>query len=114
MVTLCRNASRETGLTYLDHLTYVCRQGQSQAILDWYHNTCGMETFIINPSQGSEVIEVKGEAGLRLMVGEWLSEWLCREVGGEVQDTEHQNDFKLVLAEPLGKEGHVNRRVYTS
>ena len=23
----------------------------------------------------------RGEAGLRLMVGEWLSEWLCREEG---------------------------------
>lgn len=100
-----------TGLTHLDHLTYVCRPGQSKDILDWYRHTCGMETFIINPSQGSDVFEVEGEAGLRLMVGEWLSEWLCREVGGEIQDGQHKTNFKLVLAEPLGEDGHVSRRV---
>ena len=104
------------GLTQLDHLTYVCRAGQSKEILQWYSNTCGMETFSINPSQPSEVVDVEGEAGLRLRVGEWLGEWLCTEVGGEIPQapaTPYQdlNNFKLVLAEPLGEGGHVNRRV---
>ena len=72
-----------------------------------------METFVINPGQGTN-LEVVGEAGLSLSVGSWLSEWLCREVGGEIERTgETQNNFKLVLAEPLGLEGHVNRRVTT-
>ena len=106
------------GLKQLDHLTYVCRAGQSQAILEWYSKTCGMETFLLNPSQpGSEVVEVEGEAGLRLRVGEWLGEWLCREVGGQISpplpSQQHLNSFKLVLAEPLGQGGHVNRRVAT-
>ena len=108
------------GITQLDHLTYVCRAGQSKDILQWYSNTCGMETFIIDPSQDSDVVDVEGEAGLRLRVGEWMGEWLCREVGGEIPPPSpprapHQdlNNFKLVLAEPLGEGGHVNRRVVT-
>ena len=103
----------------MDHLTYVCRAGQSKEILEWYCLTCGMETFIINPSQGTDMVEVEGEAGLRLRVGEWLGEWLCREVGGEIKPLsspsshhQHRNNFKLVLAEPLGEGGHVNRRVF--
>ena len=70
-----------------------------------------VEKIRFGRAASSEVMEVEGEAGLRLMVGEWLSEWLCREVGGEIEDTGHQNSFKLVLAEPLGREGHVSRRV---
>ena len=26
----------------LDHVTYVCRPGQSKAILQWYSDVCGM------------------------------------------------------------------------
>ena len=100
-----------TGLTHLDHITFVCLPGTSQTILDWYRDTAGMEPFIINPGEGSQ-LEVVGEAGLSLSVGCWLSEWLCREVGGEIESqAETVNNFKLVLAEPLGLEGHVNRRV---
>ena len=118
------SSSLSPSLKQLDHLTYVCRAGQSQEILEWYRNTCGMQTFLINPSQASDVVDVEGEAGLRLRVGEWLGEWLCREVGGEIPppspptsttSSHHQmNNFKLVLAEPLGEGGHVNRRVVTS
>ena len=109
------------GLGQVDHLTYVCRAGESQDILQWYSLTCGMQTFVINPSQASDVVDVEGEAGLRLRVGEWMEEWLCREVGGEIppppspvtsqSSHQHRTNFKLVLAEPLGEGGHVNRRV---
>ena len=100
-----------TGLTYIDHITYVCRAGESDKILDWYHNTCGMTRFKLSPSEDDkEGVTVDGEAGLRLKVGEWLSEWLCRETGVTC-NSDKQKDFKLVLAEPLtdNTQGHVNR-----
>ena len=105
---------RPTGLTHLDHVTLVCRPGQSGHILDWYRDTCGMQTFVIKPGQASQ-LEVEGEDGLRLVVGSWLTEWLCREVGGHIQRPgQPHNNFKLVLAEPLGRTGHVTRRVLSS
>lgn len=97
------------GLTYMDHITYVCREGESQAILDWYGETCGMVRFMINKEEGEEGTVIDGEVGIRLKVGEWLAEWLCREEGGQTGDSQERN-FKLVLAEPLAgtKDGHVN------
>jgi len=87
----------------LDHLTYVCRPGESRHILDWYKTCCGMERFIVDTEDDLESgIVIKDEAGMRMMVGEWLSEWLCREEGVEATDS----NFKLVLAEPLHDHPH--------
>ena len=101
----------DTGLTHLDHVTYVCRPGDSDRILTWYQQTCGMTRFKMTPSEGEEGVEVTGEAGLRLKVGEWMSEWMCREVGVSSDDQVKERNFKLVLAEPLevNHDGHVNR-----
>ena len=93
-------------------MTFVCEVGQSRDILDWYRVTCGMESFLISqeeePGEGTVIQDV----GMKLTVGSWITEWLCREEG--VTWTEGQDDvrnFKLVLAEPLpGHEnGHVNK-----
>ena len=75
-----------------------------------------------------EGVVIGEEVGMRMKVGEWISSWLCREEGvrlpqangGEKNvfhtfskqlfclrnsflfaDVDCQNDFKLVLAEPL-------------
>ena len=105
------NGIVDTGLTHLDHVTYVCRPGDSDRILTWYQQTCGMTRFKMTPSEGEEGVEVTGEAGLRLKVGEWMSEWMCREVGVSSDDQVKERNFKLVLAEPLevNHDGHVNR-----
>ena len=96
------------GLTYMDHLTYVCTVGQAEKILSWYQKTCGMAKFRLKSEDEERGLEVT-EGGLRLRVGEWLTDWLCREVG--VASTNEETNFKLVLAEPLSNEGngHVNR-----
>ena len=91
-------------LTSIDHVTYVCNPGDTERILAWYRECCDMQRFLItedeDPEAGLEVPDV----GMRLSVGEWVTEWLCREQGVQ-GDT-----FKLVLAEPLegNKESHVN------
>ena len=56
-------------------------------------------------------VEVGGEAGLRLKVGAWLGEWLCRETGATIGQEGEERNFKLVLAEPLteGGSGHVDK-----
>ena len=56
-------------------------------------------------------VEVGGEAGLRLKVGAWLGEWLCRETGATIGQEGEESNFKLVLAEPLteGGSGHVDK-----
>jgi len=99
------------GLTYMDHITYVCRVGESKDILDWYRDTCGMARFIISQEEGEEGTVIDGDVGIRLKVGEWMSEWLCREVGGQTAHTDQERNFKLVLAEPLHHAGddHVNK-----
>ena len=56
-------------------------------------------------------LEVAGDAALRLKVGEWVSEWMCRETGVRANTGDRERDFKLVLAEPLADDsvGHVNK-----
>ena len=99
------------GLTYMDHITYVCRVGESKDILDWYRDTCGMARFLISQGEGEDGTVIEGDVGIRLKVGEWLSEWLCREVGGQTEHSDKERNFRLVLAEPLQEDGqdHVNR-----
>jgi len=101
----------------IDHVTYVCRPGESGHILDWYKMCCGMQRFLVSRQDEPDAgIVLDGAPGLRMKVGSWLAEWLCREEGVEWQapttistnnTNVHNNNrsdslnFKLVLAEPL-------------
>ena len=85
----------DAGLSYIDHITYVCQYGESNRILDWYHNTCGMTRFKITPTEDDDGVEVDGDAALRLKVGEWMSEWMCRENG--VSSGENKRNFKTFI-----------------
>jgi len=114
-------------LTQSDHITYVCRQGESQRILQWYRQVCGMQNFPVKRSEreggvktretGDEEfgcegeLYLRGEVGMRLQAGLWLSQWLCREEGLQLPSSPHSKgrNFKLVLAEPL--HGHQDSHV---
>lgn len=75
--------------THMDHVTYVCHQGQSQKILAWYGDLFKMQRFLVNSRESEENgVTIPGEVNMRLMVGQWLSSWLCREEG--VQSQENQ------------------------
>ena len=52
------------GLTHVDHVTYVCRRGESEAILAWYRDTCGMAAF----SLAGETEELGLEAGWTICI----------------------------------------------
>ncbi|XP_059078323.1 4-hydroxyphenylpyruvate dioxygenase-like protein [Tigriopus californicus] len=101
----------------MDHLTYVCETGQSQAILDWYAKCFGMERFMVNPEESEpEGIVIGEEVGMRMKVGEWISSWMCNEIGAKFPTSSDSVDdttlnFKLVLAEPLAgyPESHVQK-----
>ena len=41
--------------THMDHVTYVCHQGQSQKILQWYHKMFKMRRFFVNPQVNSKI-----------------------------------------------------------
>jgi len=106
-----RSTEQSVGLTFMDHITYVCREGESKTILDWYNETCGMVRFMMNKEEvDEEGTVIDGEVGIRLKVGEWLSEWLCKEEGSQTGEEQKERNFKLVLAEPLTgtNKGHVN------
>ena len=92
--------------THMDHITYVCHQGQSQKILQWYNSVFKMKRFLVNPQESiSEGVEIPGDVNMRLSVGEWLSSWMCREEGVQFQGQDSKDlNFKLVLAEPLDNE----------
>ena len=48
----------EAGLTHIDHVTYVVRRGQSEAILAWYRDTCGM-------ARHASHLDTEGNAGVK-------------------------------------------------
>jgi len=96
--------------THMDHVTYVCEEGQSQRILSWYSDLFKMQRFFVNPDEDEKGVEISGDVNMRLTVGEWLSSWMCREEGVQLENCNNEKlNFKLVLAEPLDneKDSHV-------
>jgi len=90
--------------TQMDHVTYVCRAGESKRVLEWYASCFGMQRFLVNSLEAMEDdgVEIGEEVGMRMTVGEWISSWLCREEGVHFQHSQNDpRNFKLVLAEPL-------------
>ena len=72
--------------SHMDHVTYVCRKGQSSEILAWYGDIFKMKRFLVNPQESKGGVEIAGDVNMRLTVGEWMSSWLCREEGVQFQD----------------------------
>ena len=110
------NDINNTLTSFIDHVTYVCKIGESKSILQWYQNCFGMERFLIGREEmlDDDGIEIGEEVGMRLTVGEWISSWMCREEGVKFNSSQCSADslnFKLVLAEPLeGNQGsHVQQ-----
>ena len=67
-------------------MTYVVGAGESAAVLDWYSRCFGMTRFLVNaaesPAEG--VVVGRAQDGLRLTVGEWMSQWMCSGMKGPV------------------------------
>jgi len=99
-------------LTHIDHVTYVVNEGESENILGWYRDCCGMEKFQITSDDDPEVGTVFTDVGMKLNAGDWISEWMCREDGVMWTDELEQpmRNFKLVIAEPLAdrEDSHVH------
>ena len=96
-----------------DHVTYVCRSGESKNILDWYSRCFGMKRytswnvctttpatsimflnrFLVSSAENVATgVEIGGEVGMRMTVGEWISSWLCREEGVQFPKSEDDDD----------------------
>lgn len=108
-----KKIDNETGyLTHIDHVTYVGNVGDTERILNWYRACCGMERFVISQDDDPEIGTVFDDVGMKLNVGDWLSEWMCREDGVMwYKDGEQkEKNFKLVIAEPLAdrEDSHVH------
>ncbi|XP_042868924.1 4-hydroxyphenylpyruvate dioxygenase-like protein isoform X2 [Penaeus japonicus] len=87
--------------THIDHVTYVCRAGESRQLLDWYEQCFGMKRFFANGVETeADGFVLGGNIGLRLKAMEY---WRCAETGllsapgASMQDS----SLKLVIAEPL-------------
>ena len=75
--------------THMDHVTYVCEEGQSQRILSWYSDLFKMQRFFVNPDEDEKGVEISGDVNMRLTVGEWLSSWMCREEGVQLENCDN-------------------------
>ena len=80
--------------SHMDHVTYVCRKGESSEILAWYGDIFKMKRFLVNPQESKGGVEIAGDVNMRLTVGEWMSSWLCREEGVQFQD---ENTDRYIL-----------------
>ena len=92
-------------MTHIDHVTYVCNIGDTERILSWYRKSCGMERFLISPDEDPELGVIFEDVGMKLNVGNWITEWMCREEGIKMLQEDDVRNFKLVLAEPLPGDG---------
>ncbi|XP_069970953.1 4-hydroxyphenylpyruvate dioxygenase-like protein [Penaeus vannamei] len=87
--------------THVDHVTYVCRAGESRQLLDWYEQCFGMKRFFANGEETeADGFVLGGNIGLRLKAMEY---WRCAETGLLSASGASMEDasLKLVIAEPL-------------
>ncbi|XP_037799557.1 4-hydroxyphenylpyruvate dioxygenase-like protein [Penaeus monodon] len=87
--------------THVDHVTYVCRAGESRHLLDWYEQCFGMKRFFANGEETeADGFVLGGNIGLRLKAMEY---WRCAETGLLSASGASMEDasLKLVIAEPL-------------
>merc|ERR1719204_1565265 len=69
-------------LADIDHVTYVCREGESLKILAFYKETCGMERFLVDPMEEVATgVEIGEEVGYLNSGGLETDGWLCHEQG---------------------------------
>ncbi|XP_013783055.1 4-hydroxyphenylpyruvate dioxygenase-like protein [Limulus polyphemus] len=96
-----------SGVTHVDHVTYVCRPGESHSILNWYEQVFGMKRFLMNREENmKEGLILDGQVGMRLKAMEY---WRCAEVGlSSAPSTQPENpgansgqSLIFVLAESL-------------
>ena len=113
-------------MTHVDHLTYVCRPGQSPAVLRWYEACLGARRF--SASIADDPIEGEPERvrqtwltgvcigffGAGLVIGDGigmrlrvLDYWRCAETGLVLDDADANDgsSLKIVLVESLPHQG---------
>ncbi|XP_042317406.1 4-hydroxyphenylpyruvate dioxygenase-like protein [Sceloporus undulatus] len=85
-------------ITHFDHITYVCPQGSTQAVLDWYKNCFDFQRFLVHKQDDAiEGYVIQGAGvGLRLIAMQYSRRGL------NLLD----HDCKFILAESLPEQRH--------
>ena len=92
-------------ITHVDHMTYVCRPGESSEIIRWYEKCLGAEKFVTNRTEDPiEGLVIAEGIGMRLRV---MHYWQCAESGIQLpnSDANDGSSLKIVLAESLPDQG---------
>ena len=55
----CEEAEEVELTSHMDHITYVCRTGEIQGVLEWYARVFGMKRFMISPQETVDDGEAK-------------------------------------------------------
>ncbi|KAL7637045.1 UNVERIFIED_CONTAM: hypothetical protein RMT77_012803 [Armadillidium vulgare] len=100
-LTLEKNRELRKPLTdFIDHVSLVCRIGESKSIIDWYQKCFKMKRFFSNKEDTAEDgFVLDGVIGMRLKALEY---WRCAETGVSTSsDINCANTLKLVIVEPL-------------
>lgn len=85
-------------ITEFDHITYACRIGETNRILEWYEAVFGMKRFDFGDPDGITV--QTGNIGMKLNAMEY---WMCAETGlcPPGPDSTSSGFPMIVVAEPL-------------
>ncbi|KAF2362882.1 Glyoxalase/Bleomycin resistance protein/Dihydroxybiphenyl dioxygenase [Trinorchestia longiramus] len=84
--------------THMDHIAYVCEEGQSQAFIRWYEQVFCMKRFLVNREENLDTgLAIEGTVGLRLRALEY---WRCSETGLYIP-SHGDTSLKIVVAEPI-------------
>lgn len=80
-------------IDYIDHIAFVCQQGESKGHVSWYQRVLGFKRFYVNCSETNDGFTINCDSnGMRMLTMEY---YRCAEVCVSLEEV------KLVFGEPL-------------
>ena len=88
-------------ISHVDHVTFACKMGTLDALVDWYKTCLGFCRFFPGNDDGGQGFITYGDSGMRMLASQY---WQCWESGVRAPVTSKQTDqvsVQLVFAEPI-------------
>ena len=101
-------------ISHVDHVTFACKTGTSEALVDWYRRCLGFCQFFPSNGDNGQGYITYGSNGMRMLATQY---WQCWESGVRAPVTSKQSGcqvpVQLVFAEPIAGSGSLYTKLPT-
>ncbi|XP_061194904.1 4-hydroxyphenylpyruvate dioxygenase-like protein [Saccostrea echinata] len=89
-------------VTHIDHIAFVCEQGSTPHVLQWYEECFSMKRFFINSNEDEDEGFLISDTGIGMRM-KAMEYWRCSETG--LTSGRSQDSIRFVLVESLKGQG---------